>query len=35
MIRFILYRFGPWLRAKSPMALHDDQIEDEKQNPMA
>jgi len=33
-IPFVLYRYGPWLRSKSPMALHDEDIEDEKKNPM-
>jgi len=33
-IPFVLYRYGPWLRSKSPMALHDDDIEDEEKNPM-
>lgn len=27
-VPFILYRAGPWLRSKSPRALHDDQIEE-------
>jgi hypothetical protein len=28
MVRFILYKAGPWLRSKSPRAMHDDQIEE-------
>lgn len=24
--RFILFKFGPWLRNKSPRALHDDDL---------
>jgi hypothetical protein len=33
--RFILYKYGAWLRNRSPAALHDDQIEEQDNHPEA
>jgi len=30
-VPFVLFKFGPWLRSKSPMALHDEDLEKKKE----
>lgn len=30
--RFMLYKFGPWLRSRSPRALHDDDLKKMKED---
>ncbi|ORX38204.1 major facilitator superfamily domain-containing protein [Kockovaella imperatae] len=34
-IPFALWKFGPWLRARSPMALHDDDLKERDKGPHA
>ena len=32
VLRFLLFKFGPWLRSKSPRALHDDELKKRKKD---